>query len=185
MEESYMNKYLRISKVSFIFLILFSLKTSLIKSAEFMTKEEAEIVKLTNSERINYKLTQLKIDPTLMNVARYSSKYMAERDESSHHCIDGKRTAQRVKESGYCDHAYSTEIILTYPLFVKHNDYTKVLKSWMGSPEHKKIILNADREEIGVGMATSKKNTTYFTAVFSSKISPHTKKGIVKLTLDE
>lgn len=161
------------TKICLIFSVLLSLKASLVKAVESVTDDEATVVSLINQERTNHELPSLKIDPILMNVARYSSQSMAQKDQSSHHCVDGKRTGQRVQESGYCDHVYSTEIILTYPLFSKHRDFTKALKSWMDSPQHRDIILSNGKEDIGVGLAISQKNTTYFTAVFSTKISPY------------
>jgi uncharacterized protein YkwD len=171
-----MTYLIDIMKAFIVFSLLILPQTSLISAAEFVSREESELVRLLNGERCNNRLPPLKIDLTLMSVARQSSQYMADKDESSHHIINGKRTAQRVKESGYCNHDYSTEIILTYPLFTKHSNFAKAMESWMNSSEHKDNILASNKEELGVGLATSRSNTTYFTVVFSSKISPYEKK---------
>ncbi|MBM3469024.1 MAG: CAP domain-containing protein [Alphaproteobacteria bacterium] len=162
-----MNYFSCVRKIFLISIIFFSVNAFLINANEQMSKGEAELIRLTNNERTKAHLSPLQFNQKLMDVARHSSQYMADRDESAHHRPEGKSAKDRVKESGYCDHNYTSEVILTFPKF--QNDFAKVLKSWMDSAQHKVLILDEHSEDIGVGMATSKNNKTFFTEVFSRK----------------
>src|SRR6516165_3586360 len=65
-----------------------------------MSKEEKELLDLTNQERKKNNVPPLKPNPTLFKVARAHSANMAKQGKMDH-VLDGKKPPQRVKEAGY------------------------------------------------------------------------------------
>jgi uncharacterized protein YkwD len=124
-----------------------------------MSKEEKELVDLTNREREKNKLPALKPNPTLFKVARAHSANMAKQNKMDH-VLDGKKSSQRVKEAGYRYLSTGENIAFgNVPL-------EELVEKWMGSKLHRANILNKKFTEIGLGIVPDKDGIPYFTQLF-------------------
>jgi uncharacterized protein YkwD len=124
-----------------------------------MSKEEKELLDLTNQERKKNNVPPLKPNPTLFKVARAHSANMAKQGKMDH-VLDNKKPPQRVKEAGYKYLSTGENIAFgNYPL-------EKLVEAWMGSKLHRANILNKKFTEIGLGIVPDKDGVPYFTQVF-------------------
>jgi uncharacterized protein YkwD len=124
-----------------------------------MSKEEKELLDLTNQERKKKDLPLLKPNPTLFKVARAHSANMAKQNKMDH-VLDGKKSADRVKKAGYKYRSTGENIAFgNYPL-------DKLMEAWMGSKLHRANILNKNFTEIGLGIIPDKDGVPYFTQLF-------------------
>src|SRR5262249_9963114 len=121
-----------------------------------------KILDLTNKAREKDKLPPLKLNPTLVKVARAHSANMAKQGKLEHE-LDGKDPKQRMKDAGY-DAGWGGENIGAAFGGTTESGF----KDWMNSPPHKANILKDKYEEIGIGMAKSADGAVYFTQVFAS-----------------
>jgi uncharacterized protein YkwD len=128
-----------------------------------MSKQEQEILELTNKERAKEKLPALKPNPVLFRVARAHSANMA-KQEKMEHILDGKTPGQRVLAAGY-DYGKVTENIAASDM--PKVPLEMVMKTWMESKLHHDNILNPQVSEIGIGIGRSQKGELYFTQVFA------------------
>jgi uncharacterized protein YkwD len=124
-----------------------------------LTKQEQEILDLTNKERTKAGLKPLKANEKLTKAAREHSKNMA-RQEKMDHELDGKTPAARVRKAGYKFNAMAENIAYG------QRTVEEVLESWMTSEGHRANILNPKYREIGIGVAPGSKGVLYFTQVF-------------------
>jgi uncharacterized protein YkwD len=139
-----------------------------------MTAEERHLLEMTNAERAREKLPALKPNPLLFKVARAHAANMARKDEMKH-VLDGKNPAQRTLAAGY-DYRRVAENIAEFEYGKPPKDTGKpdllalkeIMKGWMESPDHRKNILGAGYEEIGLGVARNDKNKVYFTQLFAT-----------------
>jgi uncharacterized protein YkwD len=130
-------------------------------NSEMLTSEESEIVALTNKVRAKAHLRPLKVDWQLMHAARDHSWHMAFHDLLSHE-LQQKTFMERITESGY-DYTTAGENIAQSEKALPH-----VIDLWMGSPKHRKNILESQYEDIGVGIATSLSGKRYLTQIFAA-----------------
>ena len=107
-------------------------------------------------------LPPLKVNPLLCKVARDHAANMA-RQQKMEHTLDGKTSFDRLKAAGY-RYDYASENI-AYGNMVS---MPEVMQGWMGSPLHRKNLLNKDATEIGLGSATAKDGGFYITQVFGN-----------------
>jgi uncharacterized protein YkwD len=128
-----------------------------------LTKDEQQFLELTNKERAKEKLPPLKINPVLTKVARAHSANMARQGKMEHN-LDGKRPAQRVKESGY-EYATVSENIAR-----GEETPAEMMKLLMESPVHRKNILGPRFTEIGIGQFRAKDGRVYTTQVFAKPL---------------
>jgi uncharacterized protein YkwD len=124
-----------------------------------MSKEEKELLDLTNQERKKNKLLPLKPSPLLFKIARAHSANMAKQEKMSHE-LDGKKSAQRVKEAGY--RYLSTGENIAFGKYPPED----LMEAWMGSKLHRANILNKKFTEIGLGIVPDKEGIPYFTQLF-------------------
>jgi uncharacterized protein YkwD len=129
-----------------------------------LTPEEEKILEWTNEARKEKKLKPLKVNPLLTELARKHSANMAKQRKLDH-TLDGKGTADRIKESGYPYVAWAENI-------VTNRDSPEGIKQcfewWMDSPPHRGNILKPVLTEIGIGMARTGTGQIYFTQVFGT-----------------
>ena len=151
------------------FLILLVCQTSLFADDKSnddkkfkISKTEQSIIDYVNASRKAKKLPPLKPNPTLMKVARGHSANMAKQQKMKH-VLDGKRSHDRVKASGY-RYSFTGENIAAgdprWPVKAVH-------KMWMDSPPHRQNILRSQFTEIGVGVGKSKEGEMFYTQVFA------------------
>lgn len=128
-----------------------------------MSKEEKQLLDLTNQERKKHDLPALTASPLLFKVARAHSANMAKQNKMSHE-LDGKKSAQRVKEAGYRYLSTGENIAFgNYPL-------EKLMEAWMGSKLHRANILNKKFTEIGLGVVPDADGVPFFTQVFGKPL---------------
>ncbi|MBN1166256.1 MAG: hypothetical protein JXA44_03905 [Methanospirillaceae archaeon] len=135
------------------------------------------IIFLTNEERDQFRMTQLKPDPGLMEIAQDHSNDMAERDYLSHINPDGENPSDRALRHGYTPRRVTddgdtvqgiAENIIRVPIgntrnygYIDEDDIIAIaeliLDSWMHSADHRENILNRHLEKIGVGVSFDEK----------------------------
>lgn len=125
-----------------------------------LSKEEKELVELTNKERAKKKLPALKVDPLLMKAARAHAANMAKQGKMEH-VLDGKAPPQRAEGVGYKLGWIGENI-------AAGEEWTLpgVMEDWMNSKLHRENILSKRFTEIGIGLATTAKGEVYYTQLF-------------------
>jgi uncharacterized protein YkwD len=131
------------------------------KSGKFdLTKEEQQVVDLTNAARKKENLPPLTVSPLLTKVARDYSANMAKQQKLDHF-LDGKKASDRVKAVGYA-FKYVGENIATGDFPVP-----KMFQGWMDSQLHRDNILDKEYSEIGVGIVMDGQGQSWYTQVFA------------------
>jgi len=128
-----------------------------------LTADEQTILDLTNKARAEEKLSPLKMNAILTEVARAHSKNMAKKSELNHE-LDGKKPADRVKAAGYNWYWVGENIA-----YGEGTPIDEIFKTWMDSQHHKENILRKEFTEIGIGIAKNEKGEAYYTQVFGSR----------------
>jgi uncharacterized protein YkwD len=134
------------------------------KDEEKLSDKEERILELTNEARAKEKLPPLKVNATLLKVARAHSGNMA-KQHALEHKLDGKTPSDRVDQAGY-NYRTMGENIAAGP---KAAPVEKIFKGWMESKEHREHILSPKFDEIGLGHATDDKDEVYYTQVFGKQ----------------
>jgi uncharacterized protein YkwD len=136
------------------------------KDAGFeMSKEEKDLLELTNKERAAEKLPPLEANPLLFKAARGHSANMAKQGEMKHE-LDGKGPGQRIREAGYQAVRAGENIGFTEN---PKGPAEEMIRLWMDSPIHRSNILNPAYREIGIGLARGEKGEIYYTQVFGRR----------------
>jgi uncharacterized protein YkwD len=132
---------------------------------------EKRMLDLHNKMRASKGLPRLCVHPALQKAARAHSADMIDRDYFSHNTKgSGKTFSTRIKEAGYRYRTAGENIVGGSG---SYGTPDQLFKSWMGSPGHKKNILNKGYREVGIGAATGTYKGTdgykMFTADFGSR----------------
>jgi uncharacterized protein YkwD len=130
-----------------------------------LSKEEQLILDLTNEARAKEKLPPLKVNATLMKVARAHSANMAKQNKMEH-VLDGKEPHQRVEDAGYNYRSMGENIAAGD----KRVSVRKIFEGWMDSQGHREHILSPKFDEIGIGIAADKREY-YYTQEFGKQRS--------------
>jgi len=128
-----------------------------------LTDEEQKILDLTNKERAAHDLPPLKLNTTLIKVARAHSANMAKQGKMEHE-LDGKKPSERVLDAGY-DYETMAENIAAGEDWPTRD----VMEGWMKSDKHRANILDKDVDEIGIGIATDSKGKKFYTQEFGKE----------------
>lgn len=132
---------------------------------------EAEVLRLVNQARgtartcgsSKYKAAKpLRGDATLARVATAHSKDMANHDYFSHYSRGGSSPFQRMKRAGYRYDFAGENIAAGF------FSPASVVKAWLKSPGHCKILMSRRYVELGVGYATGGRYGTYWTQDFGN-----------------
>jgi len=134
------------------------------KDDKKLSHEEQTLLDLTNEARAKEKLPPLKMNATLLKVARAHAANMA-KQHLMEHVLDGKNPAQRVEKAGYDYRSVGENIAAAE----KGASLAQVFKGWMESKEHREHILSPKFDEIGLGLASDDKGETYFAQVFGKE----------------
>jgi uncharacterized protein YkwD len=126
-----------------------------------MTKEEKQLLELTNRERAKQKLPPLRANLVLFQVARRHSANMAKKSKMEH-VLDGKNPAQRVLGAGY-DYGKVAENIAMSDM--PGAPLAAIMKGWMESKLHRDNLLSDRVSEIGLGIAKNDKGEYYYTQI--------------------
>jgi uncharacterized protein YkwD len=106
----------------------------------------AAVVALTNAERARAGCGPLAIDPRLTAAAQAHSEEMAARGYLDHDSRDGRSFVDRIRAAGHPSPAAEN-------IAHGHTDAAGVVRAWMGSPGHRRNIVDCDYGSIGVGFA--------------------------------
>jgi uncharacterized protein YkwD len=150
-------------------------------SSADLTKTAELITTLTNEFRARHNRHALTVNARLSRAAQDFADYLARTDTFSH-TADGKQPAQRIREQGYEFCLVAENIAWEYD---SHGFTTKELgrafvTGWRHSPEHRKNLLDPDLDEIGVGVARSKKTGRYYAVQDFGR--PHSKAVVFHIT---
>jgi uncharacterized protein YkwD len=121
------------------------------------------IFKKTNEFRTGEKRTLLKSNPELDKAAKDFAEYLAETDKFSH-TADGQEPWDRTAKAGY-EHAIVLENI-AYEYNSEGFTAEELAKDcehgWENSPGHRKNLLDADVQDIGIALARSSRTGRYY-----------------------
>jgi uncharacterized protein YkwD len=112
-----------------------------------ISKEEQEIIDLTNLERAKEKLPPLKPNPLLFDNAKVHSGNMAKHRKVAH-VFDKKGPDDRADDAGY-DYMVINENIGWFPVLTGK---AVVPDGFMTSKVHRDNILGRDYDDIGIGI---------------------------------
>ncbi len=109
------------------------------------TGPELDVIARTNAERIRAGCGALRVDGRLAAAARRHSADMVNRRYFEHESPDGDTPADRTAAAGYAD--YGGENIA-----YGQRSAAEVMSDWMGSPDHRRNILDCEFTTVGVGL---------------------------------
>ncbi|MEV0235779.1 CAP domain-containing protein [Nonomuraea sp. NPDC050786] len=107
----------------------------------------ARVVSLTNSARSRHGCGALRVDGGLTRSARTHALEMASTKQLSHNSPDGSSPWDRMERAGY--HWGAAENI-----GAGYSTPEEAVSGWLGSPDHRKNILDCGLKAIGVGVAS-------------------------------
>jgi uncharacterized protein YkwD len=135
-----------------------------------LSKEEQELIDLTNAQRKAARLTPgaptpgpLVANQKLLAAARAHAANMAAQDRLDH-ILDEKSFTDRTKDAGY---QYS---LVGENIAWNRQTPRAVLEVWMDSAPHRENILKEEFTEIGVGVAKNKAGERYWVQVFGTPL---------------
>lgn len=118
------------------------------EQSEFNTAYEAEVLRLVNIERARYGLAPLSMDDGAVNVAHVRAKEIVQ--SFSHTRPNGSSCFTAAREAGVSYRYAGENIAYGYPT------PEQVVAGWMNSEGHRKNILSASFNRIGVGCYESR-----------------------------
>lgn len=121
---------------------------------------EAEVIRLTNLERVKNGLPELKSNWELSRVARYKSADMRDNKYFGHTSPVYGGPFQMISDFGIWYSAAGENIAKGYA------SAAAVVQGWMNSSGHRANILNAGYTHIGVGLAIDSYGTKTWTQMF-------------------
>ena len=137
-------------------------------AGSFSPSDEQELVALTNQARASAGLRVLKVDSTLVSIARWRSQDMSERDYFSHNIPPtGKMVFDVLTERGYCWNLAGENIGWnTYP---DDTATPTIEQMFLASPEHRANIMGDRWDVIGVGAYQGTDGKKLWTVLFADK----------------
>jgi uncharacterized protein YkwD len=134
------------------------------------TSPEQKVLALINKQRARHGLKPLKSDGGLITVARSHSRDMVRRNYFSHRSRGGSNPGDRIAKAGGRgaigeDLAWGTG---------SYASPAAIVKLWMHSPPHRRVLLAKDLRYVGIGRATGRfqgySGAAVFTADFSARV---------------
>ena len=127
----------------------------------------AEVVDLTNVERIGHARTPLRANSRLMRAAQMHAEQMARAGQLAHVLPNAAypRAEDRLAAANYRWQTYGENVALG------QSSAAAVLESWMHSRGHRTNILNPDFTEMGAGYAIDRAGRPYYVQVFAGPLS--------------
>ena len=139
-------------------------------AASTHTTAEQSVVKLINKQRARHGLRALRIDGSLITVARAHSRDMVRRNYFSHWSKSGTDPVDRIARAGGMgaigeDLAWGTG---------SYASPSAIVRLWLNSPPHRRVLFAKDLRFVGIGRATGRfqgnSGAAVFTADFSARI---------------
>jgi uncharacterized protein YkwD len=125
-------------------------------AADAPSTSEAEMLfHLINIERSKAKLSLLRYSRHLDEAALIHAQDMERREYYSHTTPEGKGPEERIRDTGYFS---CSDCALGWKYRWGENigaegSATDIIKSWLGSPGHKQILLSPSFTEVGIGVS--------------------------------
>jgi uncharacterized protein YkwD len=137
----------------------------------WLTQAGFDLVTLANRKRSQVGLVSLRMDPTLMSIARDRARVMAANQIMSHTEPDGTKVWDRINDAGITWYA-GGEIIAWnhYPL---QYSPAEAIAAWWASPGHHSIMVSTGYNYFGFGAAASADGKLYYAGVYL-KMPDHT-----------
>ena len=120
-----------------------------------------ELLNQVNQERNQAGVKTLRLNSTLSIAAQKHAENMIA-TETFEHTINGKSVGDRATEAGYNWGRIGENIASG------QDSVTMVMTTWMNSTGHRKNILKAEFEELGIGYAEDAEGTPYWVQVFGT-----------------
>jgi uncharacterized protein YkwD len=127
-----------------------------------VSRVAAEVVDLTNVERIDHGRGPLRANLRLMRAAQMHAEQMARARRLSHDLPNATypHTEDRLAATRYRWQMYGENVAFG------QSNATEAVRSWMHSPGHRSNILSAGYTEVGTGYAVDRMGRPYFVQVF-------------------
>jgi uncharacterized protein YkwD len=132
-----------------------------VPTATVMAQYEADVVKLTNDQRVARGCRALRTDSRLTEAARAHSRDMVGRKFFSHTGSSGSSFVAREVAAGYPKRDAAAENIAW-----GYRTPKEVVNGWMNSAGHRANILNCASAAVGVGVVYNKNGAPYWTQDF-------------------
>jgi uncharacterized protein YkwD len=113
--------------------------------------EEAHLVSLLNADRAALGLVAVRVDPRLMAMARARSSDMIVNNYFSHTQPDGRNVFDILAASGIG--WYGAGEVLAWNNYPMDVSASTANHQWLNSPDHLAIVISADFNYVGVGLA--------------------------------
>jgi uncharacterized protein YkwD len=121
------------------------------------------ILALTNEERDEAGVQPLTMHSQLREAAQKYAELMCTKEELGH-AVDGQIVRMRLAAVGYKWSTYGENVAWNK---TGRPDAQRVMNQWMGSPGHRRNILNGRFKEIGIGVAgPSERGRYYYCQIF-------------------
>ena len=123
------------------------------------TTLQADIVTLSNAQRVAHGCSPLTVNAQLTSAATVQSAFMAQSSTFSHIGAAGSSFVNRIQATGF-----------TRPLAENiaygFRSGADVVNAWMASPEHRANLLNCKAVTVGVSAVYGASGTPYYTQDF-------------------
>jgi hypothetical protein len=147
-------KILRTKSLAIILIMLVTMKIFVTgylfliypNDAQMQSDMSAEILKLTNDDRVKNGLAPLVINPILNSAAQAKADDMGVKDYFAHYGPDGKKPWDWIDRNQY------SYILVGENLGMNFSTANAVHTALMASPSHRKNILNAKYEDMGIAV---------------------------------
>jgi uncharacterized protein YkwD len=127
----------------------------------------ADVITLTNGERVRHRRPALHASSRLMRAAQLQADQMAQAGHMEHVLPDARypRAADRLAAVDYRWRAYGENVAFGQA------SAENVVDSWMHSRGHRTNILNSTFTEMGAGYAVDRTGRPYYVQVFGTPLS--------------
>jgi uncharacterized protein YkwD len=140
-----------------------------------LLQDGSDLVHMTNAKRESLGLVDLRIDSTLMSIARDRARVMAANDVMSHTEPDGTKVWDRMNAAGIT--WYAGGEIIAWNHYPAEYSTAEAIRAWWASPGHHSIMVSTGYNYVGFGAAVSADGKFYYAGVFA-KLPDHTAPGV-------
>ena len=119
-----------------------------------------DLLALHNAARAEALESRLRLDDRCVIAARLHAMYMAKEGRLTHRGEGGSTPGDRLRDAGY------RWVLVGENIAFGYSSPADVFSGWMGSPGHKRNILDGEYQDVGFGYA-DRGTTRYWCAVFA------------------
>jgi uncharacterized protein YkwD len=148
--------------------------------AAALLQDGTDLVQMTNAKRQAVGLVALRVDATLMSIARDRARVMAANDVMSHTEPDGTKVWNRMNAAKIT--WYAGGEIIAWNHYPAEYSTAEAIRAWWASPGHHAIMVSTGYNYVGFGAAVSADGKFYYAGVFA-KLPDHTAPGAKFRTL--